>query len=115
MYVHLQHQEDRIMKKTFTKYINVNGRLMDLSYPQVMGILNLTPDSFYADSRKQSEAEIIARARQICEEGGSIIDVGAYSSRPNAEHIAAGEGRDCRLSCASNRMRSFRSTRSVPM
>lgn len=56
------------MKKTFTKYINVNGRLMDLSYPQVMGILNLTPDSFYADSRKQSEAEIIARARQICEE-----------------------------------------------
>lgn len=91
MYVHLQRQEDRIMKKTFTKYINVNGRLMDLSYPQVMGILNLTPDSFYADSRKQSEAEIIARARQINEEGGSIIDVGAYSSRPNAEHIAAGE------------------------
>lgn len=79
------------MKKTFTKYINVNGRLMDLSYPQVMGILNLTPDSFYADSRKQSEAEIIARARQISEEGGSIIDVGAYSSRQNAEHIAAGE------------------------
>jgi dihydropteroate synthase len=91
LYVHLQRQEDRIMKKTFTKYINVNGRLMDLSYPQVMGILNLTPDSFYADSRKQSEAEIIARARQICEEGGSIIDVGAYSSRSNAEHIAAGE------------------------
>ncbi|WP_302526350.1 dihydropteroate synthase [Phocaeicola barnesiae] len=79
------------MKKTFTKYINVNGRLMDLSYPQVMGILNLTPDSFYADSRKQSETEIITRTLQICEEGGSIIDVGAYSSRPNAEHISAQE------------------------
>lgn len=91
MYVHLQRQEDRIMKKTFTKYINVNGRLMDLSYPQVMGILNLTPDSFYADSRKQSETEIITRTLQICEEGGSIIDVGAYSSRANAEHISAQE------------------------
>lgn len=91
MCVHLQRQEDRIMKKTLTKYINVNGRLMDLSYPQVMGILNLTPDSFYADSRKQSEAEIAARTRQIYEEGGSIIDVGAYSSRPNAEHISTEE------------------------
>ena len=79
------------MKKTFTTYINVNGRLMDLSSPQVMGILNLTPDSFYADSRKQSEAEIAARTRQIYEEGGSIIDVGAYSSRPNAEHISTKE------------------------
>ena len=64
---------------------------MDLSYPRVMGILNLTPDSFYADSRKQSEAEIVARTRQIYEEGGSIIDVGAYSSRPNAEHISIQE------------------------
>lgn len=64
---------------------------MDLSYPQVMGILNLTPDSFYADSRKQNEAEIVARIYQIYTEGGSIIDVGAYSSRPNASHISARE------------------------
>lgn len=64
---------------------------MDLSYPQVMGILNVTPDSFYANSRKQTEAEIAARAHQITEEGGSIIDIGAYSSRPNAEHISAEE------------------------
>ena len=85
MYVHLHRQEDRIMKKTITKYINVNGQLMDLSYPKVMGILNVTPDSFYADSRKQTEAEIAARTRQIYEEGGSIIDVGAYSSRSNAD------------------------------
>ena len=64
---------------------------MDLSYPQVMGILNVTPDSFYAGSRKQTEAEIAARTRQITDEGGSIIDIGAYSSRPNAEHISAEE------------------------
>ncbi|WP_300726879.1 dihydropteroate synthase [uncultured Bacteroides sp.] len=74
-----------------TKFINVNGNLMDLSYPQVMGILNVTPDSFYAGSRKQTEKEIIERARQILDEGGSIIDLGAYSSRPNAENISAEE------------------------
>lgn len=71
--------------------INVNGQLMDLSTPQVMGILNVTPDSFYSNSRKQTEAEIAARATQILEEGGSIIDIGAYSSRSNAEHISAAE------------------------
>lgn len=72
-------------------YINVNGQLMDLSVPQVMGILNVTPDSFYAGSRKQTEEEIVERARQILDEGASIIDIGAYSSRPNAEHISASE------------------------
>lgn len=69
------------------KYINVNGRLMDLSEAQVMGILNITPDSFYANSRKQTEEEITSRVRQIIDEGASIIDIGAYSSRPNAENI----------------------------
>lgn len=64
---------------------------MDLSYPQVMGILNVTPDSFYAGSRKQTETEIAERTLQIVSEGGSIIDVGAYSSRSNAEHISAEE------------------------
>ena len=73
------------------KYINVNGKLMDLSRPQVMGILNLTPDSFYSASRKQTEEEIINRARQIIEEGGTIIDIGAYSSRPNAKDISVEE------------------------
>lgn len=76
------------METCIAKYINVNGKLMDLAEPQVMGILNVTPDSFYAGSRKQTEAEIAGRARQIVEEGASIIDVGAYSSRPNAEHIS---------------------------
>ena len=79
------------MKHRIARYINVNGRLMDLSCPQVMGILNVTPDSFYAGSRKQTEEEIAARAQQILAEGGSIIDIGAYSSRPNAEHINAEE------------------------
>lgn len=80
-----------IMKTDCNKYINVNGKLMDLSEPQVMGILNVTPDSFYAGSRQQTEADIARRARQILEEGASIIDIGAYSSRPNAEHITPEE------------------------
>lgn len=72
-------------------YINVKGQLLDLAFPQVMGILNVTPDSFYAGSRMQTEEEIARRARQILDEGASIIDIGAYSSRPNAEHISAEE------------------------
>lgn len=79
------------MENSIVKQINVNGQLLDLSYPQVMGILNLTPDSIYAGSRKQTEAEIVERTHQILSEGGSIIDAGAYSSRPNAEHISAEE------------------------
>lgn len=72
-------------------YINVNGRLLDLATPQVMGILNVTPDSFYTGSRMQTEEEISARAWQIVNEGATIIDMGAYSSRPNAEHISPEE------------------------
>lgn len=71
--------------------LNIQGSLLDLSTPQVMGILNVTPDSFFAGSRKQTESEIRQRCRQIIEEGASIIDVGAYSSRPDAKHISAKE------------------------
>lgn len=67
--------------------INVGGRLMDVSQPQVMGILNVTPDSFYAGSRKQTEKEIAERVNQIVAEGASIIDVGACSTRPGATAI----------------------------
>ena len=74
--------------------INVNGRLMDLSEPQVMGILNVTPDSFYAASRKQTEQEIAERASQIVAEGGTIIDVGACSTRPGFEEISEAEEMD---------------------
>lgn len=79
------------MNQEQTKYLNVNGRLLDLSTPCVMGILNVTPDSFYSGSRMQTEGEIEARVRQILEEGAAIIDVGAYSSRPNADHVSAEE------------------------
>lgn len=82
------------MKSKAPKYINVNGKLMDLAQPQVMGILNVTPDSFYAASRKQTELDIKQRALQIIDEGGTIIDVGAYSSRPNAKHITTEEEMD---------------------
>ena len=71
--------------------INVRGRLVDLSKPVVMGILNATPDSFYCGSRKQTEAEIADRANQIVAEGGSIIDVGAFSTRPGAEEVSQEE------------------------
>lgn len=67
-------------KKGYT--INVRGRLVDLSRPLVMGILNVTPDSFYQGSRKQTEIEIAQRTNQIIEEGGEMIDVGAFSTRP---------------------------------
>ena len=71
--------------------LNVRGHLLGLSEPQVMGILNVTPDSFYAESRMKTEEAIRRRVRQIVEEGGSMIDVGAYSSRPGADDVSADE------------------------
>lgn len=71
--------------------INVRGQLVDLSSPMVMGILNATPDSFYSGSRKQTEAEIAQRANQIIAEGGKMIDVGAFSTRPGAEVVSVEE------------------------
>lgn len=79
------------MKGLLNYTINVNGRLMDLSEPRVMGILNVTPDSFYAGSRKQTETEIAARANQIVQEGGEIIDIGAFSTRPGAAQVSSEE------------------------
>ncbi len=75
------------MNPTIKPTINLNGRIMDLSTPRVMGILNVTPDSFYSSSRKQSEQEICSRIEEIVREGADIIDIGAYSSRPDASHI----------------------------
>lgn len=79
------------MEITTARYINVNGSLLDLSQPRVMGILNVTPDSFYAGSRTQTEAEIVRRVKQIVSEGAAIIDIGAYSSRANADNVSARE------------------------
>ena len=71
--------------------INVRGRLIDLSTPKVMGILNATPDSFYCGSRKQTEREIADRANQIMAEGGTFIDVGAFSTRSGAVEVSEEE------------------------
>ena len=65
--------------------LNCNGQLLDLSTPQVMGILNATPDSFYAASRTQTEREIANRTEEILQQGGTMIDVGACSTRPDSK------------------------------
>ena len=78
-------------KKMNHNTINVRGRLIDLSTPKVMGILNATPDSFYCGSRKQTEREIADRANQIMAEGGTFIDVGAFSTRPGAVEVSEEE------------------------
>ena len=71
--------------------INVRGQLIDLSHPLVMGIMNVTPDSFFAGSRVQTEEAIRQRAHQIMAEGAKIIDVGACSTRPGGEVVSADE------------------------
>jgi len=68
--------------------LNLRGQLIDLSQPQVMGILNVTPDSFYAASRVQEETAIRERAAQILSEGAAFIDVGAFSTRPGASEVS---------------------------
>lgn len=73
------------------KTLNIKGELLSLSVPKVMGILNVTPDSFYADSRKQTEKAIEERLEVIVREGADIIDVGGYSSRPDAEEVSSKE------------------------
>ena len=79
------------MKGLLNYTINVRGRLVDLSEPQVMGILNCTPDSFYAGSRVQTETAIRERANQIISEGGTMIDVGAFSTRHGGEQVSQEE------------------------
>ncbi len=72
-------------------FMNLKGTLYDVSAPCVMGILNVTPDSFFAGSRYQTETDILDRATRILEEGGKIIDLGAYSSRPDSTDISPEE------------------------
>ena len=71
--------------------INVHGQLMELSQPQVMGILNVTPDSFFAGSRMQTEQAIAERVHQIVAEGATMIDVGGCSTRPGSEPVSEAE------------------------
>lgn len=78
----MEHERFSGQMRPINYTMNVRGELIDLSHPSVMGILNVTPDSFYANSRMQTEAEIYNGANQIMEEGATIIDVGACSTRP---------------------------------
>ncbi len=76
-----------------SRYINVKGKLMDLDIPKVMGIINVTPDSFYKGSRFNKEKDIISAAVKMVEEGADILDIGGYSSRPGAVNISLDEER----------------------
>lgn len=71
--------------------MNINGNLVSLDEPQVMGILNITPDSFYADSRVNQDTAILKKAEQMVEEGAFILDIGGYSTRPGAADISPEE------------------------
>lgn len=73
------------------KTINIKGELLELSQPIVMGILNITPDSFFAESRKQDEQEIVARVAEILTQGGKIVDIGAQSTRPSSTLLSSKE------------------------
>ncbi len=73
------------------KYINIRGRLLDLTTPRVMGIINVTPDSFFKGTRVTGEKAILETAKRMVDEGADILDVGGYSSRPHAEDISPEE------------------------
>ena len=78
-------------KLFYENSIEIKGKLIGAAQPMVMGILNITPDSFYASSRKQTENEIINTAEKMLADGAEILDIGAYSSRPNATNITEDE------------------------
>lgn len=84
--------KDTVFHKKAT--INAGGRLIDLSTPQVMGIINLTPDSFFADSRKPAIADAVHQAGQMLADGAAMLDLGAYSSRPGADDISVQQETD---------------------
>lgn len=73
------------------KTLNINGSLIDFTTPLVMGIANVTPDSFYAGSRVKDEKALLGRVEQILEEGGTIIDIGAQSTAPTSVFLSSGE------------------------
>ncbi len=73
------------------KTLNLRGTLLDVSSPTVMGIINVTPDSFYAGSRVEAIENLLAKAGTMLEQGATFLDIGGYSSRPDADDIAEGE------------------------
>lgn len=86
-----------MLKDTFfnkKESLNAGGRLIDLSTPKVMGIINLTPDSFFEDSRKPAVADAVQQAEKMLADGATFLDLGAYSSRPGAADISVQEETD---------------------
>ncbi|SDD78306.1 dihydropteroate synthase [Dyadobacter soli] len=82
------------MLQVSKKTLNIRGRLLDLSTPLVMGIMNITPDSFYSGSRVNAVQEIVDKAGQMLSEGAGMIDIGGYSTRPGAREVSAEEEGD---------------------
>ena len=90
--------------------INCKGFLLDFSTPRIMGIVNLTPDSFFSGSRFQAEKEILSQVEKMLTEGADIIDLGAFSSRPNADLISFEEEKKRLLSPLQKLVQEFPST-----
>ena len=86
------------MQRLFRPFsLNIRGMLREFTRPQVMGIINVTPDSFYAGSRTQTDTDISLRVETLLEQGADMFDIGAYSSRPGADDVSAaadGSGRN---------------------
>lgn len=87
--------------------INVNGFLMDFSTPKIMGILNLTPDSFFEDSRVTNEKKILTKVEKMLSEGADIIDIGAFSSSPSSTLISEEEERERLLNPLKSIVKEF--------
>lgn len=87
--------------------LNIKGKLIDLSSPKVMGILNITPDSFYSNSRTKSIDEALTKAAQFLNEGATFIDIGGYSSRPGAKDISTGEEIDRLVPVVESLVKAF--------
>ena len=85
---------DNRVKDTGKKFLVSNGRLVELDFPVVMGILNATPDSFFQSSRELTPDGAIEKARKMIDEGAQMIDIGGYSSRPGADDISPQEEKD---------------------
>ncbi|OOQ58881.1 dihydropteroate synthase [Mucilaginibacter pedocola] len=97
--------KDTFFQKKVT--LNAGGKLLDLSSPKVMGIINITPDSFFADSRKTDNASVIAQAEKMLTEGAAFLDLGAYSSRPGATDISPAEETDRLLPAVEAIVKNF--------
>ena len=97
--------KDTFFRKKAT--LNAGGKLIDLSAPKVMGIINITPDSFYSNSRKPAVDEALMQAEKMLADGAAFLDFGAYSSRPGAEDISVAEESDRLLPVVETIVKSF--------